>query len=352
MWALLGFAMPAAASDMAIQVYPPQPMVEPTAMGQAVNLDFEIINKGQETLTLSAIRAAVRSPDGAILQRLEVNDNGSAPGIETVPVRSWKPGEAHTLYNPFHILRPDLLLGRITFEFLFKDKNKKEISEQVTVEPRPYQQKVRLLLPLQGRVLVWDGHDFYSHHRRWNFSHPMIKQLGLLTNPARYSLDLVIVDGDGRFHSGDREKPENYPSFGATVVAPGDGTVVAAVGDSPNEPAEPNKAAFERSPMFAIYGNYIVIDHGNGEFSQLGHLKQASVRVKVGERVQRGQPIALAGRSGTSLFPHLHYQLTTTAGVDGEGLPARFEGLGKVSGKTADPAHSHWIDTGDIVETR
>lgn len=32
-----------------------------------------------------------------------------------------------------------------------------------------YQGKVALRLPLAGRVLVWDGHDYLSHHRRWDY---------------------------------------------------------------------------------------------------------------------------------------------------------------------------------------
>jgi hypothetical protein len=38
-----------------------------------------------------------------------------------------------------------------------------------------------------------------------------------------------------------------------------------------------------------IFGNYIVIDHGNGEFSHLGHLKPGSAKVAVGDKVRAGQ---------------------------------------------------------------
>jgi hypothetical protein len=36
----------------------------------------------------------------------------------------------------------------------------------------------------------------------------------------------------------------------------------------------------------------VIIDHGNGEFSLLGHLRQGSLRVKIGDRIRQGQAIA------------------------------------------------------------
>jgi murein DD-endopeptidase MepM/ murein hydrolase activator NlpD len=49
-----------------------------------------------------------------------------------------------------------------------------------------------------------------------------------------------------------------------------------------------------------------VIDHGNGWRTQYCHMAKGSVRVKVGDRVQAGQPIGLVGLSGDTEFPHVH----------------------------------------------
>ena len=54
------------------------------------------------------------------------------------------------------------------------------------------------------------------------------------------------------------------------------------------------------------YGNLIEIDHGNGKTTRYGHLK--SMNVAVGDMVERGQKIALAGNTGTSTNPHLHFE--------------------------------------------
>jgi len=101
-----------------------------------------------------------------------------------------------------------------------------------------------------------------------------------------------------------------------------------------------------------IFGNYIVIDHGNGEFSHLGHLKPGSVKVAVGDKVRAGQAIAQVGTSGSSLFPHLHYELAASPGTEGEGLPSQFVEFDRVLGSTRARADGTSPDSGDIVETR
>ena len=54
-------------------------------------------------------------------------------------------------------------------------------------------------------------------------------------------------------------------------------------------------------------GITIVIDHRNGYTTSYSHLE--SVKVKRGQKVQRGDIIALSGNSGLSLAPHLHYEV-------------------------------------------
>lgn len=54
-------------------------------------------------------------------------------------------------------------------------------------------------------------------------------------------------------------------------------------------------------------GTTVVIDHGNGYTTSYSHLQSA--KVERGERVQRGDIIALSGDSGLSLAPHLHYEV-------------------------------------------
>ncbi len=55
------------------------------------------------------------------------------------------------------------------------------------------------------------------------------------------------------------------------------------------------------------YGTHVIIDHGYGYKSLYAHM--ASVRVKVGDQVKRGEQIGTVGNTGTSTAAHLHYEV-------------------------------------------
>ena len=55
------------------------------------------------------------------------------------------------------------------------------------------------------------------------------------------------------------------------------------------------------------YGNMLEIDHGYGIMTRYGH--NSKHLAKVGDRVKRGQVIALVGNTGRSTGPHLHYEV-------------------------------------------
>lgn len=63
----------------------------------------------------------------------------------------------------------------------------------------------------------------------------------------------------------------------------------------------------EISDKNSTLGKTIVIDHQNGYKTSYSHL--LSVVVRRGQKVQRGDVIALSGNSGLSLAPHLHYEV-------------------------------------------
>lgn len=54
------------------------------------------------------------------------------------------------------------------------------------------------------------------------------------------------------------------------------------------------------------YGNYIMIDHGNGKSTIYGHL--SGLTVSTGDYVQKGQVIGYVGTTGHSTGPHLHFE--------------------------------------------
>lgn len=77
-------------------------------------------------------------------------------------------------------------------------------------------------------------------------------------------------------------------SYGSTVVAAASGKVIYA-------------------GWFGGYGNAVIIDHGNGISTLYGH--NASLLVKEGDMVTKGQAIAKSGSTGLSTGPHMHFEV-------------------------------------------
>lgn len=75
------------------------------------------------------------------------------------------------------------------------------------------------------------------------------------------------------------------------------------------------------------FGNYITIDHGDGEFSHYAHLKTGSFLVRTGERVAAGQPLAEVGNSGYSFGTHVHVHITRAFPIASMSIPFRFADL-------------------------
>ena len=59
--------------------------------------------------------------------------------------------------------------------------------------------------------------------------------------------------------------------------------------------------------MAGGYGNYVVIDHGNGLTTVYGH--NSSLNVSVGQHVNQGDVIAYAGQTGYATGPHCHFEV-------------------------------------------
>lgn len=55
------------------------------------------------------------------------------------------------------------------------------------------------------------------------------------------------------------------------------------------------------------YGNHVIIDHGYGYKTLYAHMKKYIVRK--GQKIKRGEVIGYVGNTGTSVAPHLHYEV-------------------------------------------
>ena len=57
------------------------------------------------------------------------------------------------------------------------------------------------------------------------------------------------------------------------------------------------------------YGNYVVIDHGNGYKTLYAHMSTGSISVTPGTKVNQGQRIGTMGSTGRSTGTHLHFEV-------------------------------------------
>ena len=104
-----------------------------------------------------------------------------------------------------------------------------------------------------------------------------------MSSPFGYRSDPLT--GESKMHTG----MDFSCDPGNPVYATGDGTVILVESD------------------FYGYGNHIEVDHGFGYVSRYSHL--ADMFAYVGQKVSRGDCIALSGKSGRVTGPHLHYEI-------------------------------------------
>jgi murein DD-endopeptidase MepM/ murein hydrolase activator NlpD len=89
------------------------------------------------------------------------------------------------------------------------------------------------------------------------------------------------------------------------VARPHEGIDVTAPMGTPIE--APAAGMVRDAGWEAGYGNTIVIDHGFGTVTKFAHASK--ILVREGQRVSRGQRIALVGNTGLATGPHLHYEV-------------------------------------------
>lgn len=152
--------------------------------------------------------------------------------------------------------------------------------------------------------------------------------------PMRYAVDVIGVGPLGRMARGlFPPDPARYSIFGAAVLAPLSGTVIAAQGHWPDQ-------SVPRADTLRPAGNHVVLEGRTADSTLvrvvLAHLQQHSVTVEVGDAVTQGQVIGRVGNSGNTSEPHLHLGVSVgDPGRDrlgGEGMPFTLNGRWPVRG--------------------
>ncbi|MGA7623600.1 MAG: M23 family metallopeptidase [Candidatus Acidiferrales bacterium] len=182
--------------------------------------------------------------------------------------------------------------------------------------------------PLRGEDwLAGNGPSNTSLHRR-----ALIPIDGHAYISQRFAIDWVQLHPDGKTYTGDPGDNQNYRAYGAEILAVADGVVTQTKDGIPqNTPGA--KALAVPITLETIGGNHVIEDIGEGLYAFYAHLQPGSLRVKVGDRVRRGQVLGLLGNSGNSSEPHLHFQICdANSELGSEGIPYAFRSF-EVQGK-------------------
>ena len=144
-----------------------------------------------------------------------------------------------------------------------------------------------------------------------------------------WAVDLVALDRFGRRSRGIRPAdPAAYRIFGMPVLAPCAGVVVLAIDGRPDM-----RVPEHDRPLLA--GNHVILACGDVHVV-VAHLKEGSVAVRAGDRVEIGEPLGAVGNSGGSDEPHLHIHAQRPGPpempVGGEPVPVTFGGRFLVRG--------------------
>ena len=121
----------------------------------------------------------------------------------------------------------------------------------------------------------------------------------------------VLQGFHGAFsHHGSNEYAVDFDCPVATpVLAARPGLVVATNAAAQDAGTTPDFLEYSRT-------NFVLVRHDDGTIGEYMHLAPSGVKVTVGQRVERGDELALSGNTGFSSTPHLHFQVMT-AGDDG-----------------------------------
>ena len=289
----------ASSSPLAVFAVAP-PEAVPTSDGRR-HLLYELV---LQNLTSTAVRvdrllvsdaarhASIADFQGEALNQIFVTD-GNAPSATDVLPGAFALTFVDLSFAVFGSV-PNVL--RHTFTSRVNGRSRLLAALDVPVEQaRP----IELGPPLRGSHLVDLNGCCNSIHTR-----ALLAVDGKLANAQRFAIDFLRARGNTSF-AGDPGKNESYFLYGADVLAAAGGQIVAARdGMAENVPPRPLDADVETAP-----GNYLVEQIDEGHYALYAHLKPSSLRVRVGDRVRRGQVLGAVGNSGESTEPHLHFQV-------------------------------------------
>lgn len=282
--------------------------------------ELHIVNMGSWNCTLKGIDVISGESSSRSLTSLAgANLEGMVmrPGVEVSEKAKLAPGSMAVVFmwvTSDHLENlPASIRHRLTVKI-------GDYPEELTVETAPLTVRSRPIVigpPLRGdHWLAGNGPSSTSDH--WRALQPLH---GRAMISQRFAIDWVKLGDDGKTYHGDLLDNRNYYAYGSEALAVADGVVTEVKDGIPqNVPGASSRAV--PITVETIGGNHVILKIGEGYYAFYAHLQPGSIRVKVGDKVRRGQVIGLVGNTGNSTEPHLHFHISNAnSPLASEGLP-------------------------------
>jgi murein DD-endopeptidase len=271
--------------------------------------EVHLQNSGAERIELTRLEVLKGDASGALLasyQGAELSSRVSGLGasVDQFDKRVIPGGKSALVFLQLIVATEADLPPALRHQLFFKSEAAGENGVEHSVEGASVriQRSPQLVLaaPLRGSGWVAaNGLSNDSNHRR-----AVIPLKGRPLIPQRFGIDWSKLGPDGRLYHGDPSKNTNFYGYGAEVLAVADAVVVSVNDGLPENIPTANEKAGPAA------GNFIMLDLG----------------VKVGDKVRRGQVLALLGNSGNAMGPHLHFHVVdANSPLFAQGMPYVFE---------------------------
>ena len=293
--------------------------------------ELRITNIDRREVKITGVEVIADST-GASLQSLDSTAVKAATRLAGAPVtggdsRTLSSGRQTLLYMwvtvPAGGSTPSRLRHRISYATV--DSANNPINDVVEAFYVPVRSLIlaTIAAPFGGGGGPWvavNGPSNTSGHRRTAIPLGGEAQIG-----QRFATDWIKLGPDGLAFKGDSLVNANWYGYGTPVVAVADGIVTETKdGIIENVPFSPKMAV--PITLETVGGNHVILDVGGGYYAFYAHLVPGSVKVKLGDRVKKGQQVGLLGNSGNSTAPHLHFHMgDKNSPLGSEGLPFLFD---------------------------
>ena len=285
--------------------------------------EIRLSNWGADSLEINQLNVFAGDDTAEVLSDLNAEEIGRRLRILGRAPSSGKPnhvlfpGETGFLYQWVTLSGGSSIPNGLTHEFHLVSAGKGEVmrSRSVSVAssaPQAVQPPVG-----SGNWVAVRAPSNRSGHRR-----AMVVFNGEPHSAERFAVDWVKLGADGHLFAGNASELTNWFSYEQPVLAIASGRVALVRDGLPDGVPLSKEVSAAKYTMETVTGNTVVLALDDGNFAVYAHLREGSISVKEGERVEEGYMLGQIGNSGHSLAPHLHFHIQDQPyPLKGEGQP-------------------------------